>query len=67
MADSLDLERALAYEHLLALPDERALRGKRGHHITRPGDGERLEKIWSESQRVWTQARISQSIGEDAT
>ena len=36
MIHIVDLDRLLAYRQLLATPDEKFLRGKRGHHITAP-------------------------------
>jgi hypothetical protein len=37
-----DVPRFLAYVEILITPDEPALQGKRGHHVTQTGDPDRL-------------------------
>jgi hypothetical protein len=49
-------ERLVAFERLLARPDERHLR--RGHRVTQPGDPRRLEDVWWRCARVWMGHRL---------
>lgn len=52
-------ERLVAFERLLARPDDRILRRyRRGHVIKQPGDPRRLEDLWVRTARTWLMHRL---------
>jgi hypothetical protein len=54
-------ERLVAFEVLLAKPDETPLR--RGHHVTCSGDPRRLEELWLPGARAWVSRRLGRIEG----
>jgi hypothetical protein len=59
----VDLERLLAHSRLLAQPEERALRGKRGHRVALTGARDRMVRTWLPATHAWNGHRIDKSIG----
>jgi hypothetical protein len=54
-------ERLVAFETLLAKPDETSLR--RGHHFTCSGDPRRLQERWLPGARIWIGHRLGRIEG----
>jgi hypothetical protein len=63
----VDGVRLALYQQLLARADERALRGKRGHHLTQPGQRDRFARIWFRSLHVWAEHERSRRAGGSDT